>query len=294
MSVGARSMEEGSSPEELDSMTLMEHLKELRSRLIRSVLAVAAGGLAMWFIYPYGVDTLRSLLESSCPAEAECRVMATSPIQALSTRLTVSAYGGIALALPFLLWQLWQFITPGLYKRERRLAAPFVIFSVVVFLLGVGIAWLTRPQAINLLSGWGLAEPGWNGGGIAPGQDHIQSVGNVRMDLEMACAYLVEPHPDCAAVELMPDAEVAGLVDAFQCPGGEHRRRLTAAGEFGDHAPQVMDEVAALVAKRTEVGPHPREDHPLVETLGAIRGMVGAEVEEEAFHPVRQLIARKP
>lgn len=148
-------MEEGSSPEELDSMTLMEHLKELRSRLIRSVLAVAAGGLAMWFIYPYGVDTLRSLLESSCPAEAECRVMATSPIQALSTRLTVSAYGGIALALPFLLWQLWQFITPGLYKRERRLAAPFVISSFVLFLLGVGIAWLTLPKAIYFLAALG-------------------------------------------------------------------------------------------------------------------------------------------
>lgn len=155
MSLGARSMQEEPSHEELASMTLMEHLKELRSRLIRSILAVAVGGIAMWFLYPYGVDTLRHLLETSCPADAECRVMATSPIQALSTRLTVSAYGGLALALPFLLWQVWQFITPGLYKRERRLAAPFVVSSFVLFLLGVFIAWLTLPKAIYFLASLG-------------------------------------------------------------------------------------------------------------------------------------------
>lgn len=155
MSVGARSMEEGSSPEELDSMTLMEHLKELRSRLIRSALAVGIGGLVMWFLYPHGVETLQSLLASSCPDGADCRTIATSPIQGLSTRLTVSAYGGIALALPFLLWQLWQFITPGLYRRERRMAAPFVISSFVLFLLGVGIAWLTLPKAIYFLASFG-------------------------------------------------------------------------------------------------------------------------------------------
>ncbi|MEZ5237036.1 MAG: twin-arginine translocase subunit TatC [Acidimicrobiales bacterium] len=154
MSVEARSLPE-QPPEELASMTLMEHLRELRSRLIKSMLAVVAGGLIMWFLYPYGVDTLRTLLERSCPADAECRVMATSPIQALSTRLTVSGYGGIALALPFLLWQLWQFITPGLYKREKRLAAPFVISSFLLFLLGMFIAWLTLPKAIYFLASLG-------------------------------------------------------------------------------------------------------------------------------------------
>jgi sec-independent protein translocase protein TatC len=133
-------------------MTLMEHLRELRSRIIRSLLAVVACALVVWFLYPHGVHTLRELLESSCPDGAECRVMATSPVQALSTRMTVSAYGGIALALPFLLWQLWQFITPGLYQRERRLAAPFVVSSFVLFLLGVFIAWLTLPKAIYFLA----------------------------------------------------------------------------------------------------------------------------------------------
>lgn len=152
MSARAGSSQDAPSAENLASMTLMEHLKELRSRIIRSVLAVVATGIAVWFVYPHAVDVLRDLLESSCPAEAECRVMATSPIQSLSTRMTVSAYGGVGLALPFLLWQVWQFITPGLYKKERRLAAPFVISSFVLFLLGVALAWITLPKAIYFLA----------------------------------------------------------------------------------------------------------------------------------------------
>jgi sec-independent protein translocase protein TatC len=144
--------EDPSSEENLEAMTLMEHLRELRSRIIRSLLAVAAAAVVMWFVYPSIVDVLRELLERSCPAEAECRVMATNPVQALSTRMTVAAYGGIGLALPFLLWQLWQFITPGLYRKERRMAAPFVVCAFLLFLLGVGLAWVTLPKAIYFLA----------------------------------------------------------------------------------------------------------------------------------------------
>jgi sec-independent protein translocase protein TatC len=82
-------------------------------------------------------------------------VIQTNPVQGLGTRMTVSAYGGIGLALPFILWQLWQFITPGLYKRERRLAAPFVISSFVLFLLGTALAWLTLPKALYFLAQFG-------------------------------------------------------------------------------------------------------------------------------------------
>lgn len=133
-------------------MTLIEHLKELRSRIIWSAVAVGVAGVVMWFVYPAGIHTLRDLLEASCPADAECRVMATSPTQSLATRLTVSLYGGIGLALPFILFQVWQFITPGLYKKERRLAAPFVISSFLLFLVGVFIAWLTLPKALYFLA----------------------------------------------------------------------------------------------------------------------------------------------
>lgn len=155
MSLGATSVGGSKSPEELSSMTLMEHLRELRSRIIKSILSVILMAIVVWFVYPYLVDTLRNLLEDSCPEGAACTVMASSPVQALSTRMTASVYGGVGLALPLLLWQLWQFITPGLYKKERRMAAPFVISSFILFLLGVGLAWLTLPKAIYFLAEFG-------------------------------------------------------------------------------------------------------------------------------------------
>jgi sec-independent protein translocase protein TatC len=133
-------------------MTLIEHLTELRSRLIKSTAAVVAAAVGVFFLYPRFITTLQHLLETSCPSGAACRVIATSPIQGLSTRMTVSAYGGIGLALPLILWQLWQFITPGLYKREKRLAAPFVISSFLLFLMGTALAWITLPKALYFLA----------------------------------------------------------------------------------------------------------------------------------------------
>jgi sec-independent protein translocase protein TatC len=66
-------------------------------------------------------------------------------------RLKVATYGGIILALPVWLWQLWRFVTPGLHKNEKRYAIPFVLSSVVLFSLGALIAWLTLPRALEFL-----------------------------------------------------------------------------------------------------------------------------------------------
>lgn len=152
MSILAGAFKGSGGSDELGSMSLMDHLRELRTRIIRSVLAIMAMAIGVWFAYPYGIDVLRDLLLTSCPDQADCRIISTGPIKALSTRMTVSAYGGVGLALPLLLWQLWQFVTPGLYKREKRLAAPFVLCSFVLFLVGVALAWLTLPKAIYFLA----------------------------------------------------------------------------------------------------------------------------------------------
>lgn len=152
MSILAGAFKGAGGADELGSMSLMEHLRELRTRIIRSVLAVMAMAIVVWFVYPYAIEVLRDLLNGSCPKNADCRIISTGPIRALSTRMTVSAYGGVGLALPLLLWQLWQFVTPGLYKREKRLAAPFVLCSFALFLIGVALAWLTLPKAIYFLA----------------------------------------------------------------------------------------------------------------------------------------------
>jgi sec-independent protein translocase protein TatC len=142
-----------SGPEEhgLASMTLMEHLAELRSRLIKSVLALFVGAVVMWFIYVPVFKWMFEVLQDNCVPGRDCAIIQTDPLQGLSTRMTFAGYGGIALAMPVLLYQVWKFVTPGLYPREKRLAIPFVFFGVVLFILGAGLALWTLPKALDFL-----------------------------------------------------------------------------------------------------------------------------------------------
>lgn len=137
-------------------MTLAEHLGELRRRLIVAILAVAAGGVVAFVFYqsilsffehPY-CQTLR-------PTGRPCQLFVTSPLDPLSIRLKIAAYGGLVLALPVVLWELWRFITPGLNPRERRYSVPFVLSSLVFFALGGLVAWLTFPHALRFLTAIG-------------------------------------------------------------------------------------------------------------------------------------------
>jgi sec-independent protein translocase protein TatC len=73
----------------------------------------------------------------------------------LSIRVEVAVYGGLFLASPVILWQVWRFVTPGLYPNEKRYAVPFVISSVVLFTLGAAIAYLVFPHALGFLNAAG-------------------------------------------------------------------------------------------------------------------------------------------
>lgn len=138
-------------------MPLMAHLRELRTRLIVCVIGVFAGsivGFALW-------DPILDLATGPyCRAQAErgveafngqsaCQLYISSPLALLTTRLSVSGYVGIFLALPIILWNLWRFVTPGLSGKERRYAIPFVISSVLLFTLGALTAWWTIPKAME-------------------------------------------------------------------------------------------------------------------------------------------------
>jgi sec-independent protein translocase protein TatC len=78
-------------------------------------------------------------------------LVANSPLEGFTTRLKVSIYGGFALATPVTFWELWRFITPGLYKQEKRYALPFVASAVALFALGVTTAVLVFPKALDWL-----------------------------------------------------------------------------------------------------------------------------------------------
>ena len=138
------------------TMTLLEHLTELRQRVIVSMLAVSAGTIASWFFYPDAVHFMthayRSYL-SHHPTKDITRgnLVITGPLEGFTTRLKISVYGGIAVSAPVLFWELWRFITPGLYKNEKRYIVPFVSAAVVLFAGGITTAILVFPKALNWL-----------------------------------------------------------------------------------------------------------------------------------------------
>lgn len=135
-------------------MSLIEHLMELRSRVIRCAYAIALGAIVGWFLYPRIISVLLNPYEE-IQSLTGGKLLATSPTEGFAIRLKLTMYVAFALAMPVLLWQIWRFISPGLYKHERRYALPFVISALVLFLMGAAIAYWTLPKALDWLSGIG-------------------------------------------------------------------------------------------------------------------------------------------
>jgi sec-independent protein translocase protein TatC len=137
-------------------MTLVEHLTELRRRIVICAIAIAVGAIVGFLLYN---RILRLLAEpyaqvtkgrKGCGADG-CDLVATDPLAPFILRLKVSTYSGLIIALPVVLWQLWRFITPGLNPKEKRYAIPFILSSIVLFAMGGAVAWLTFPKALDFL-----------------------------------------------------------------------------------------------------------------------------------------------
>lgn len=133
-------------------MSLVDHLTELRTRLIRIFIAVALGGLVCWILYPQILELLIEPYCQSLPEDSECNLYVRDPLEPFNVRLTVAGYGGIALALPVILWQVWRFIAPGLYSHEKRYAVPFMVSGVLLFFFGAGLAYWSVPRALEFLA----------------------------------------------------------------------------------------------------------------------------------------------
>lgn len=142
-------------------MTIVEHLQELRNRLILSILAIVLGMVGGWFLYP---STFRRLSDAFCDYMVDhpelalneqnpCDLAFFGPTEPFLVKLKVVAVLGLILALPVVLYQLWRFITPGLLPKERRYAVPFVFISVLLFVLGGWLALTTLPRALDFLLG---------------------------------------------------------------------------------------------------------------------------------------------
>ncbi len=127
-------------------MPFLDHLEELRWRIIWSLLAVVAAAVGCYFF----VDQIVALLVH--PAPGDIKLIFLSPTEAFMTYLKVAGYAGLVVAFPFVAWQFWRFVVPGLYAKERKAVGPIVLFTVLCFLVGALFAYfLIIPFGLKFL-----------------------------------------------------------------------------------------------------------------------------------------------
>lgn len=123
---------------------LLQHLKELRRRVAIALAAVIVGA-TITFAW---ADTLIALLRTPLN---DTPLFFVGVGDAFGIRLQLSFIGGVALAMPIWLWQAWAFIRPGLTDSEQRAARPWIPLALLLFIIGVGVAWVVLPFAVSFL-----------------------------------------------------------------------------------------------------------------------------------------------
>lgn len=125
-------------------MSLVDHLSELRTRLIRAIVAVAVGSAAGF----YFSRDIRRLLVEALPTH---QVQVLAPGDAFGITVRISVVFGLVIAMPVILYEVWAFIAPGLTAAERRAVRPWIPLAAVFFATGVGLAWFVLPFAMSFL-----------------------------------------------------------------------------------------------------------------------------------------------
>jgi len=115
---------------------------------------VVVGMIVAFLLYDYIFEFLIGPYEDIANTENSLtggKLLQIDPLEGFGVRMKLSMYAGIALAMPVILWQIWRFVTPGLYPHEKRYAIPFLVSALTLFVLGAGLAYYTLPRALEFL-----------------------------------------------------------------------------------------------------------------------------------------------
>ncbi|MEU8346472.1 twin-arginine translocase subunit TatC [Actinomadura meyerae] len=139
-------------------MPLMDHLRELRNRLIKAILAFVVGAIAGWLLFDPVWDFLKqpycSLPQSHVVDKDQCSLFVNGIFSSFFLKLKISCIIGAVVSAPVWLYQMWAFIAPGLYQRERRWTYVFLAAAVPLFFVGTGLAYLTVDKGLAIFLGF--------------------------------------------------------------------------------------------------------------------------------------------
>lgn len=137
-------------------MTLIEHLEELRNRIIKSFAAIVVLWVAGWYLLPYLYDALNSRVEDAIkpllPPDAEYKEAWNTVMAPFMLKFKLSFMLGLTMAFPFLLLELWGFVKPGLKPTERKPLERMAPLSLVLFAVGITFCWLIIPATVKWFS----------------------------------------------------------------------------------------------------------------------------------------------
>ncbi|NPA52440.1 MAG: twin-arginine translocase subunit TatC [Aquificae bacterium] len=143
------------NPEEFEA-PITEHLTELRTRLIRSLIAIFIFTVIAFTQVNFFFDLFQEPLKKVFP---DLKLVALTPTESFFTALKISVLIGFVLASPFVFYQIWKFIEPALYENEKKLLVPFVLFTSIFFVAGVLFAfYIVLPLAIRFLITFGYEQ----------------------------------------------------------------------------------------------------------------------------------------
>src|ERR1700730_9295348 len=146
-----------SAKDEMPTMGFLDHLEELRKRIIYSIVAMVVGFFACWGYAENIYEIMkRPIMEALHSNGLSAKLVYLNPTEPFNLYLKVGFMAGLFVASPFVLYQLWCFISPGLYRNEKRYVKPFIVSTVALFRAGGYFGYkLVLPQALVFLIGYG-------------------------------------------------------------------------------------------------------------------------------------------